>query len=124
MSTETWHIDPARRAQVVAALREIADLLEGDAALPVPFTGSVQASVGYSLEQSARFAALRGYADRLGVDVVETPSGSRRARVDFGPISYVVHVNPDRPGGAARPDRVVPAAEDAALTAGRAVDAA
>jgi hypothetical protein len=105
-----------RRAAVVAALRELADLLESDETLPVPQWGQLQACVALGRPQGERFAAVRAFAQHLGVDVVEHGSGSRAAGKFFGPIRYFTHANADEPpelGG----ERVVPASEDARLLA-------
>lgn len=107
-----------QRVVVVAALRELADLLESDESLPVPQHGRLQACVALCQSQGARFAAVRAFADRLDVDVIESPRGSRSATKFFGPIQYFAHANADDYGTEAeREDRIVPADEDAALFA-------
>ena len=109
--------DTERRAEVVKALREMADLLESSPWLPVPFSGHLQAqAASYGQSQAERFAALRTIAQRMGVNVVEHDSGSREAARAFGPFKYFVHENADTyPARGA--DRIVPAEEDAALIA-------
>ena len=109
-----------KRAVFVAALRELADLIEGDETLPVPQHGRLQASVALCRPQAERFAAVRAFADRLGLDVVESERGSRSATKLVGPIQYFAHANSDG-SGAGYGERVVPASEDAALTAGTGV---
>jgi hypothetical protein len=111
-----------RRAAVVAALREVADLLESSPWLPVPHVGNLQACVALGRPQDERFAAVRAFAQHMNVDVVEHPSGSREAARRFGPIRYFAHVNADEPGAGSR-DRVVPADEDAQQLAVRSVAA-
>jgi len=102
----------------VAALRELADLIESDESLPVPQHGRLQACVALCRSQSERFAAVRAFADRLGLDVIENERGSRSATKFFGPIQYFAHANSDEYGGGTRcVERVVPADEDAALFA-------
>jgi len=110
-----------QRAVAVAALRELADLLETDESLPVPMHGGLQACARLGRPQSERFAAVREFADRMGVDVHQSERGSRRAGRWFGPIEYYVHANADDYDGEARyVERVVPADEDAELLAGTA----
>lgn len=101
-----------KRREVVTGLRAAADLIESTRWLPVPFHTTLQAGVGYGLDQVGRFAAVRQVAEQLGVDVVETSTRARVAEVVFpGGITYLVHVNPDETqAGQAR--RVVPACED------------
>ena len=107
-----------QRAVVVAALRELADLLESDETLPVPQHGRLQACVALCQSQGARFAAVRAFADRLDVDVIETERGARSATKFFGPIQYFAHANSDDYDGERRcVERIVPADEDAALFA-------
>lgn len=111
-----------QRRTVVAALRELADLLEGSPWLAVPSFGGLQACVKLGRPQGERFAAVRAVADHLGVDVTESERGSRRAGKFFGPIEYYVHANADDYDGEARyVERVVPADEDTGLLAGTAV---
>jgi hypothetical protein len=107
--------DDQKRREVVAALRELADLLESSPWLPVPFSGRLQALIpdSWHMTQAERFAGVREAATHLGVDVVEWASGSRVASRWVGPVEYFVLANPDEPGG--RRERVVPAGEDAAL---------
>jgi hypothetical protein len=111
-----------RRTATVAALRELADLLESSPWLPVPHFGSLQACVALGRPQGERFAAVRTFAEHMNVDVVEHPSGSREAARFYGPIKYFAHVNSDEPPvhGA---DRVVPADEDEQQLAVRSVAA-
>ncbi|HEV2640120.1 MAG TPA: hypothetical protein VGX23_33610 [Actinocrinis sp.] len=106
----------AKRREFVAGLRAAADLIESTPWLPVPFHTTLQAGVGYGLDQAGRFAAVRQIAEQLGVDVVETSTRARVAEVVFpGGITYLVHVNPDETqAGQAR--RVVPACEDKPAT--------
>ena len=111
-----------RRAATVAALRELADLLESSPRLPVPHVGSLQACVALGRPQGERFAAVRAFAQHMNVDVVEHPSGSREAARFYGPIKYFAHVNADEPATGSR-DRVVPADEDEQLLAVRSVAA-
>ena len=101
-----------KRAEAVAGLRELADRIESTPWMPVPFHTTLQAGIGYGLDQAGRFAAVRQIADQLGVDVVETSTLARVAELTFpGGITYLVHVNADETlEGSTR--RVVPARED------------
>lgn len=108
-----------QRAVVVAALRQLADLIEGDETLPVPFFGQLQCSAPWNLPQAGRFAAVRAFADRLGLDVIETEQGGRRAGKQVGPVEYFILANADE--FASTQERIVPASEDAAPTAGTGV---
>ncbi len=110
------------RAAFVAALRELADLVEGDESLPVPFHSRMQsgfydthADGAYrQLTQAEKHARLRAFADTLGVDVVEDSDGARTATLTVGPIEYFAHVNAE-PIRWSDNKRVVPADEDAVL---------
>lgn len=111
------------RAQYVAALRAIADLLEGDESIPLPYSSRLQAGIDTFVDddgtrrkptQAERFAALRLIADHLGVDVVEQPNETRSLTLRMGPIEYLVYVGVDAARDTSGP-RVVPATEDAIL---------
>ena len=110
-----------QRAVFVAALRVMADLVESDESLPVPMHGGLQACVKIGRPEAERFAAVRAFADRLGVDVHQSERGSRRAGRWFGPIEYYAHANAEDYDGETRyPERVIPAGEDAELLIGAA----
>lgn len=107
-----------QRAVVVAALRQLADLIEADETLPVPQHGRLQACVALCRPQAERFAAVRAFADRLGLDVIETGRASRTATKFFGPVQYFAHANSDSyDGETGYVERVVPADEDAEMQA-------
>lgn len=107
-----------QRAVVVAALRELADLLESDESLPVPTHGGLQACAALGRPQGERFAAVRAFAERMDVDVHQSERGSRRAGRWFGPVEYYVHANADDYDGQPRyMERVIPPDEDADLLA-------
>lgn len=111
-----------QRAAAVAALRELADLLESDESLPVPQHGRLQACVALCRPEHERFAAVRAFADRFGLDVIETSRRSRTATKVLGPIQYFAIANADDYDGEKRcVERIVPAAEDAEALAGTAV---
>lgn len=109
------------RAAYVEALRTIADLIEGDTSLPVPFSGRLQAGFYEHVKnddgtsrpptEAEKFARLRRFADTLGVDVVEDHNRNRTATLAVGPISYFAHANAD-PTAPTYSSRVVPAGED------------
>lgn len=102
-----------RRAAFVAALRELAGLIESDETLPVPQHGRLQACVALGRPEAERFAAVRAFATRLDVDVIETDRGSRSATKFFGPIQYFAHANADDYDSKPRfVERIVPADED------------
>lgn len=107
-----------QRAVVVAALRELADLIESSPWLPVPSFGGLQCCVRLGRPQAERFAAVREFANHLGVDVIESQRGARRAGRFFGPVELYAVANPDELDLTVKqPERVVPADEDAALLA-------
>lgn len=117
------------RTTFVAALRELADALETDASLPVPFAVSCQAGFYATVEDGVarqltgpeKRAALRTFATTLGVDVVEDSTGNRKAEKHVGPIRYFVQVNADEARHRTPSPRVVSADEDAALIGATAV---
>jgi hypothetical protein len=104
---------PEGRSRIVAGLRELADLLEADPSLPVPYAADLQAGpTGDDLSLSERRAKVRVAAQHLGVEVTEkAANGAREAVRHFGPIRYLVYAAGPKafpPGG----ERVVPADED------------
>lgn len=113
------------RAVFVAALRELADLIEGDESLPVPFYSRAQAGfhatredgIARQLTWAEKLARLRAFAETVGADVVEHPDGARTVTRKVGPIEYLAHVNAETPS-ASNGKRVVPAEEDAVLVGG------
>jgi hypothetical protein len=112
------------REEFITGLRQLAEALERDETLPVPFHTRLQSGFygtgeGGAYQKYARtekLALLRAFAETLGVDVVEDRDGARHASRMFGPIEYFAYVNAEKPH---EPDakRIVPADEDAALMA-------
>jgi len=104
---------PEGRRTVIAGLRELADLLEADPWLPVPYAADLQAGpTGDDLSLTERRAKVRVAAQHLGVDVTENAAnGAREAVRHFGPIRYLVYAAGPK---TTPPDgkRVVPADED------------
>lgn len=118
------------RAEFVAALREIADLVEADTSLPVPYSVSMQGGIAphevqengtiRHFTQAERFAVVRRAASALGVDVIEEKNLSRRAVRWFGPVQFTTYASPDAQPIPEPQPRIVPAAEDADLIGGAA----
>lgn len=118
--------EAAQRAEFIASLREIADLLEADASLPIPHTSRLHAGMGVRVfeegglrttTEAERFAAVRRAAGTLGVDVVEEANRARKATRMFGRIEYFVYAPADE-RAADRLPRVVSEYEDRALIGG------
>lgn len=106
------------RAEFAAGLRELADLLERDETLPIPYSADLQAGlVDSPIPYAERCVQLRRIADRLGVNVIEHGNRSRTATLAAGPVRYKVYLSADDTPAPSGP-RVVPADEDAALMGG------
>ncbi len=108
--------DAEKRAEIIAALREFADLVESDATIPTPDPSSIHVwsflmrSEG---TQSERFATVHAFAEAHGVTVSVTDKDDRQAVAHFGPIELTVHAFGDQ-----QPEprsRVVTRADDGAL---------
>ena len=104
--------DAEKRAEVIAALRAVADLIETDPTIPTPTSIDAWAHLHRSRGTEAeRFAAVHDFAEAHGVTVTEDWQGDRKTEKEFGLIKlYVFGCANER-----RADRIVTRAEDPAL---------
>ena len=110
--------DAEKRAEIIAALRDFADLIETDPTIPTPDPGSIHAwsfLMRSEATQGERFAAVHAFAEAHSAVVKVTDEDDRQAAAHFGTVELTVHAFADeRP---ARQPRVVTRADDAALSA-------
>lgn len=111
--TSTLH-DAAKRAEIIAALRDFADLIETDPTVPTPNDIDAWAHLHRSQgTQAERFAAVHDFAEAHGVAVTEDWKGERKTHKRFGLIElHVFGYADERPE-----DRIVTRADDPALSA-------
>lgn len=69
------------RAEYTASLRQFADWLDKHTDYPIPSTRQLLLSLGTN-------EAVRGFADRFGLEVSADGEGNLSAEIGFGPISY------------------------------------
>jgi hypothetical protein len=83
--------DAERRAQAVAALRELADAIESDPTIPTPNYFAISSYL-HSMDgtQAERFTAVHDFAEAHHV-AVTVESDGRKAVKRFGPIELTVH---------------------------------
>ena len=86
------HQSPEKRAEALAALRELLTRVEADPALPAPdFIGFPGGN-----EASGDFEQLHDVADTFGIEVVEESRDlSRELKGSFGPLSLYMRVSGD-----------------------------
>jgi len=77
-------LEMARRADLVAGLRGLADALESDVSMPLPY------SKDFSVPLSTN-GAVEEFAAGRGMTVVYDGEGNARAEIELGPVSYYVY---------------------------------
>jgi len=90
----TMPTDAEKRAEIIAALRAFADLVETDLTIPTPDPDSIHVwsfLMRSEATQPERFAAVHAFAEAHGATVSVTDKDDRQAVAHFGPIEMTVH---------------------------------
>lgn len=109
--------EPSKRAEVVEALRQFADLIESDPTIPTPTPGSIHAwsfLMRAQGTQAERFTAVHDFAEAHGAAVSVRNENDRQASAHFGPIELTVHAYADQ---RTEPPVTITRADDPALIA-------
>jgi hypothetical protein len=88
--------DPAAKGQFIQSLRDLADYLDQNTAVPVPAYGATVILHASSADDGGR-AQVDHIANLLGTDVTDDTAigGHYRAVRAFGPIGYKIVAIPD-----------------------------
>jgi hypothetical protein len=81
------YANPTERAALIAGLRELADYLDSNPAVPAPIYATVYAFPPEA-EWAEMRAEVRAVAERLGVTAYRTHGGHVFAARSFGPVEY------------------------------------